>query len=153
MQGARPRDREAPAGRLAAPSSDTFARRADSIAATVEGRPHSSLFAGPTSLSSLVPRPTPSHDIRACAIESDRPDGNLSNCVHEREQPLQVVVRDNNVDQALKALKKKLQREGLYREMKKRRAYEKPSERRAREKSEAVRRWRKLQRKRAAREA
>jgi small subunit ribosomal protein S21 len=77
----------------------------------------------------------------------------LSNFVHEREHPLQVVVRDNNVDQALKALKKKLQREGLYREMKKRRAYEKPSERRAREKSEAVRRWRKLQRKRAAREA
>ena len=100
-----------------------------------------------------VPRPTPSLRVRACAIESDRPDGNLRNCVHEREHPLQVVVRDNNVDQALKALKKKLQREGLYREMKKRRAYEKPSERRAREKSEAVRRWRKLQRKRAAREA
>jgi len=97
--------------------------------------------------------PAPSHRIRACAIESNRPDGNLRSCVHEREHPLQVVVRDNNVDQALKALKKKLQREGLYREMKKRRAYEKPSERRAREKSEAVRRWRKLQRKRAAREA
>lgn len=66
---------------------------------------------------------------------------------------LQVVVRDNNVDKALKALKKKMQREGLYREMKKRRAYEKPSERKAREKSEAIRRWRKAQRKRAARES
>ena len=53
---------------------------------------------------------------------------------------MQVSVRDNNVDQALRALKKKLQREGVFREMKLRRHYEKPSERRAREKAEAVRR-------------
>ena len=46
---------------------------------------------------------------------------------------VQVHVRDNNVDQALRALKKKMQREGIFREMKMRRAYEKPSERRARE--------------------
>ena len=46
---------------------------------------------------------------------------------------MQIVVRDNNVDQALRALKKKLQREGVYREMKLRRHYEKPSEKRARE--------------------
>lgn len=65
---------------------------------------------------------------------------------------VQVVVRDNNVDQALKALKKKMQREGLFREMKVRRSYEKPSERRAREKAEAVRRHRKLMRKRLERE-
>ena len=52
---------------------------------------------------------------------------------------VQVVVRDNNVDQALKALKKKMQREGVFREMKLRRSYEKPSEKRAREKAEAVR--------------
>lgn len=63
-----------------------------------------------------------------------------------------VVVRDNNVDQALKALKKKMQREGVFREMKLRRAYEKPSERKAREKAEAVRRHRKLLRKRLDRE-
>ena len=63
-----------------------------------------------------------------------------------------VVVRDNNVDQALKALKKKMQREGVFREMKLRRAYEKPSERKAREKAEAVRRHRKLLRKRMDRE-
>ena len=56
---------------------------------------------------------------------------------------VQVVVRDNNVDQALKALKKKMQREGLFREMKKRSHYEKPCERRKREKQEAVRRARK----------
>ncbi|MDB3953517.1 MAG: 30S ribosomal protein S21 [Alphaproteobacteria bacterium] len=65
---------------------------------------------------------------------------------------VQVVVRDNNVDQALKALKKKMQREGLFREMKLRRSYEKPSERRARERAEAVRRHRKLMRKRLERE-
>ncbi len=65
---------------------------------------------------------------------------------------VQVVVRDNNVDQALKALKKKMQREGIFREMKLRRHYEKPSERRAREAAEAVRRARKLERKRLERE-
>jgi len=65
---------------------------------------------------------------------------------------VQIFVRDNNVDQALKALKKKMQREGVFREMKLRRNYEKPSERRAREKAEAVRRARKLARKRAQRE-
>ena len=52
----------------------------------------------------------------------------------------------------MKALKKKMQREGLFREMKLRRSYEKPSERRAREKAEAVRRHRKLMRKRLERE-
>jgi len=65
---------------------------------------------------------------------------------------VQVTVRDNNVDQALKVLKKKLQREGVFREMKLRRAFEKPSERRAREKAEAVRRGRKLERKRIERD-
>jgi small subunit ribosomal protein S21 len=69
-----------------------------------------------------------------------------------REIPLQVSVRDNNVDQALKVLKKKLQREGVFREMKRRRAYEKPSERKAREHGEAVRRSRKAARKLAQRE-
>ncbi|MBB4076010.1 small subunit ribosomal protein S21 [Bartonella fuyuanensis] len=65
---------------------------------------------------------------------------------------MQVLVRDNNVDQALRALKKKMQREGIFREMKMRSYYEKPSERRAREKAEAIRRTRKLARKRAQRE-
>lgn len=65
---------------------------------------------------------------------------------------MQVLVRDNNIDQALKALKKKMQREGIFREMKLRGHYEKPSERRAREKAEAVRRARKLARKRLQRE-
>jgi small subunit ribosomal protein S21 len=65
---------------------------------------------------------------------------------------MQVLVRDNNVEQALRVLKKKMQREGVFREMKQRRSYEKPSERKAREKSEAIRRARKLARKQAIRE-
>jgi len=62
---------------------------------------------------------------------------------------VEVIVRDNNIDQALRALKKKMQREGLFREMKMRRHYEKPSERRVREMAEALRRQRKLARKMA----
>ncbi len=65
---------------------------------------------------------------------------------------VQIFVRDNNVDQALRALKKKMQREGTFREMKRRKFYEKPSERKARQKAEAVRRARKLVRKRLQRE-
>ncbi len=65
---------------------------------------------------------------------------------------MEVTVRDNNVDQALRALKKKLQREGVYREMKMRRFYEKPSEKKAREQAAAVRRARKLERKRLERD-
>jgi small subunit ribosomal protein S21 len=65
---------------------------------------------------------------------------------------LQVLVRDNNVDQALRVLKKKMQREGVFREMKRRRFYEKPSEKSTREKAEAIRRARKLARKQAIRE-
>jgi len=63
-----------------------------------------------------------------------------------------VSVRDNNIDQALKVLKKKMQREGIFREMKLRRHYEKPSEKRARESAEAVRRSRKMDRKRRERD-
>jgi small subunit ribosomal protein S21 len=69
-----------------------------------------------------------------------------------RDHHLQILVRDNNVDQALRVLKKKMQREGVFREMKLRRFYEKPSERTARERNEAIRRARKLARKKAQRE-
>src|SRR5260370_26144082 len=73
---------------------------------------------------------------------------------HGRKEAIevQVLVRENNVDQALRVLKKKMQREGIFREMKLRRNYEKPSERRARERAEAIRRTRKLMRKRMERE-
>ena len=65
---------------------------------------------------------------------------------------MQVLVRDNNVDQALKVLKKRMQREGIFREMKLRRHYEKPSEKKTREKAEAIRRARKLARKKMQRD-
>jgi small subunit ribosomal protein S21 len=70
----------------------------------------------------------------------------------EKELALNVFVRDNNVDQAFRVLKKKLQRDGLFREIKRRRAYEKPSERKSRETTEAIRRGRKAARKLAQRE-
>lgn len=65
---------------------------------------------------------------------------------------MQVLVRDNNIEQALRVLKKKMQREGVFREMRARSAYEKPSEKRAREKAEGIRRIRKLARKKLQRE-
>jgi small subunit ribosomal protein S21 len=65
---------------------------------------------------------------------------------------MQVSVRDNNVDQALRALKKKLQREGVFREMRLKEHFEKPSVRNAREKKEAISRQCKLARKKAERE-
>jgi small subunit ribosomal protein S21 len=75
-------------------------------------------------------------------------------CVFIRKgcNPVQVFVRDNDVNAAIRVLKKKMQREGTFREMKRRRSYEKPSERRVREKAEAVRRYRKAMRKRLERE-
>ena len=82
------------------------------------------------------------------ALRGNRPAG----ANRRKESPLQILVRDNNVEQALKVLKKKLQREGVFRELKRQRFYEKPSERRAREKGEAIRRGRKAARKLAQRE-
>ena len=65
---------------------------------------------------------------------------------------MQVYVRDNDVNAAIRVLKRKMQREGTFREMKRRRSYEKPSERRVRERAAAVRRYRKAMRKRLERE-
>ena len=56
---------------------------------------------------------------------------------------LTVNVKDNNIEQALRNLKKKLQREGLFIEMKLRKHYEKPCLKKAREKEENIRRSRK----------
>ena len=81
-----------------------------------------------------------------------RPDWKALGLGRGVESKVQVQVRDNNVDQALRALKKKLQREGVFREMKLRRSYEKPSARKKRERAEAIRRHRKLLRKRMDRE-
>jgi small subunit ribosomal protein S21 len=83
----------------------------------------------------------------------NRPTQNgLSNIFRRDVKDVFVTVRDNNVDQALRVLKKKMQREGVFREMKNRRSFEKPSERRARETAESTRRVRKLMRKRLERE-
>ena len=65
---------------------------------------------------------------------------------------MQVFVRDNNVDQALRILKRKMQREGVFREMRRKRFYEKPSDKAEREKTEAIRRRHKLARKQAIRD-
>jgi len=65
---------------------------------------------------------------------------------------MQIFVRDNNVDQAQCVLRKKMQREGLFRSIKLHRIYENPSERRARQKADAIRRYRKKLRKRMERE-
>ena len=82
----------------------------------------------------------------------EQADGRRRRRTSRKTGRVQVLVRDNNVDQALKALKKKMQREGIFREMKLRVHYEKPSEKRAREQAEAVRRARKLARKKMQRE-
>jgi small subunit ribosomal protein S21 len=87
---------------------------------------------------------SPSHDSQA----SD----SVSYIIEATGSHVQVLVRDNNVDQALRALKKKMQREGIFREMKMRDHYEKPSEKRAREKAEGIRRARKMARKKLQRE-
>ena len=65
---------------------------------------------------------------------------------------MQVLVRDNNIEQAMRVLKKKMQREGIFRELRQRKAYEKPSEKKTREKAEAIRRNRKAARKQMIRE-
>lgn len=95
-------------------------------------------------------------DFFALIVEQSSPKVGRETGFHglrkERRASVQVQVRDNNVDQALRALKKKLQREGVFREMKLRRNFEKPSARKKRERAEAVRRYRKLLRKRMERE-
>jgi small subunit ribosomal protein S21 len=59
-----------------------------------------------------------------------------------------VNVNDNNVEQALRVLKKKMQREGLFNEMKKRKQFESNPEKKKRVMADAVRRARKDERKR-----
>ena len=65
---------------------------------------------------------------------------------------MEVIVRENGLDHALRTLKKKMQREGMSNKAKRGLYYEKPSARRKREKEEAIRRIHKLERKRLERE-
>ena len=60
---------------------------------------------------------------------------------------LEVTVRDGNIEKALKIFKRKVQKSGLLKELKQKSFYEKPSEKKQRRKKEAVKRWRKLQKK------
>ena len=70
----------------------------------------------------------------------------LINASLNQEVVIKIEVKDNNVDQALRILKRKLQREGLFRILKIKSNYEKPSERKKREKSENIKRSKKIQR-------
>ena len=71
---------------------------------------------------------------------------NVNQCIFNREVVIKIEVKDNNVDQALRILKRKLQREGFFKILKIKSNYEKPSERKKREKSENIRRAKKIQR-------
>ncbi|MBP1851080.1 ribosomal protein S21 [Rhizobium halophytocola] len=120
---------------LTKPSSD--ASRFRDVDARPQHAADLAIHAGPSSVQSGNREGSPSPTTSGLAAQGD---------------VLQVIVRDNNVDQALRVLKKKMQREGVFREMKARRAFEKPSEKRAREKADAIRRARKLARKKMQRE-
>lgn len=61
---------------------------------------------------------------------------------------VEIIVHGNNVDDALKKLKRELQKEGVFKAIKRKRHYEKPSIERKREENESQRRRRKLERKR-----
>ena len=52
----------------------------------------------------------------------------LVNAPLNKEEVIKIEVRDNNVDQALRILKRKLQREGFFKILKIKSAYEKPSD-------------------------
>ena len=66
--------------------------------------------------------------------------------LYKWEAFIKIEVKDNNVDQALKILKRKLQKEGFFRILKIKSNYEKPSEKKKREKSENIKRVKKIQR-------
>ena len=70
----------------------------------------------------------------------------LVNLFCNKEVVIKIEVKDNNVDQALRILKRKLQREGFFKILKIKSNYEKPSERKKREKSENIKRAKKIQR-------
>ena len=70
----------------------------------------------------------------------------IVNASYNQGVVIKIEVKDNNVDQALRILKRKLQREGFFRILKIRSNYEKPSERKKRERSENIKRAKKIQR-------
>ena len=70
----------------------------------------------------------------------------IVSATYNQEEVIKIEVKDNNVDQALRILKRKLQREGFFKILKINSNYEKPSERKKREKSENIKRAKKIQR-------
>tara|TARA_B100001996_G_C18409732_1_gene496395 strand:+ start:460 stop:666 length:207 start_codon:yes stop_codon:yes gene_type:complete len=62
-----------------------------------------------------------------------------------------VVVNNNNVEKALRVLKKKLQKEGVLKDIKSKQYFEKPSAKRARKKAEGIKRYRRAEKKRMER--
>ena len=52
-----------------------------------------------------------------------------------------VTVKNGNVDRAMRTLKKKLQKEGLLKELKQKQYFEKPSAKRKRKKAEGIKRY------------
>ena len=64
---------------------------------------------------------------------------------------MQVVVKNGNVDRAMRTLKKKLQKEGLLKELKQRQYFEKPSAKKARKKAEGIKRYQRNLRKKMER--
>ena len=70
----------------------------------------------------------------------------INHALKEGKTIIEVSVKDNNVEGALRILKKKMQREGIFKEMKMRSYFEKPSQKKLREKAENIRRSRKMAR-------
>ena len=60
------------------------------------------------------------------------------------EVVIKIDVKDNNVEQALRILKRKLQREGFFKIIKLKNTYEKPSEKKKRIKQENIKRAKKI---------
>ena len=61
------------------------------------------------------------------------------------EVVIKIEVKDNNIEQALRVLKRKLQKEGFFKEIKLKNTYEKPSEKKKRIKKENIKRAKKIQ--------
>jgi small subunit ribosomal protein S21 len=65
---------------------------------------------------------------------------------------IEVVVRNNNVEKAMRVLKKKLLKDGLIKEIKERQYFSKPSEIKREAKKQQIRRYKKEQKLKALRE-
>jgi small subunit ribosomal protein S21 len=60
---------------------------------------------------------------------------------------IEVTVRNGNLEQAMRVLKRKVMKEGLVKEIRDRQFYKKPSEIKQEKKKEAIKNWKKKQKK------